>query len=396
MWIIKFHFFKLNQEPRNPEVGSREIASDNYNFGIDKNYVFRNKRSTLKNASEPQSTPLCTGFGVQPCTCYYPDHPNVPLFQLDTDVITRNASNVNGTGPETCEDLQVLNYNLPGFHMVRFKPNRVKTIFCAFNQTAKNDLNSKIQSDEQMFSLEQNALKVPEMFKFCNGPGSQPCTFLYPDYPDISLFNPRINKTTYNRSCGKNNCHTKEPASCEDLSLNGHKLQGFYAIRLNARKVKIVYCYFDQIIKNNKSNTRIKRSMLLKNSGTKSSNYKPVCNGAGSRPCSCYNTNSQDVLQFELSDDDVTRAASSDNSTVLSNCEELQHVGHTLDGFYMVRDNSFVIKIVYCIYNQIRKENYDPVTLGRSTTTIQPTTLNSTGKIKIFNFLLNCRLSRYL
>ena len=82
-----------------------------------------------KNTSSPQSDQLCGILEVQPpCTCYYPDYPNVPQFELDTDEITNNASSLNGTGPESCEDLRSNGYNLAGFYMVRFKPKRVKAV----------------------------------------------------------------------------------------------------------------------------------------------------------------------------------------------------------------------------------------------------------------------------
>ena len=82
-----------------------------------------------KNTSSPQSEQLCGILEVQPpCTCYYPDNQNVPQFELDTDEITNNASSLNGTGPESCEDLRSNGYNLAGFYMVRFKPKRVKAV----------------------------------------------------------------------------------------------------------------------------------------------------------------------------------------------------------------------------------------------------------------------------
>ncbi len=64
---------------------------------------------------------MCGVFGAQPCTCYYPDHPNVTLFEIDTSEITINATRVNGTGPENCEDLQSIGHSLAGFYLVRFK-----------------------------------------------------------------------------------------------------------------------------------------------------------------------------------------------------------------------------------------------------------------------------------
>ena len=83
-----------------------------------------NERTCSNSSKDITSAPrkskqLCGGFGTQPCTCYYPDHTNVMIFELDTDEVTKNASNLNGAGPATCEDLQYMDHKLPGFYMVQ-------------------------------------------------------------------------------------------------------------------------------------------------------------------------------------------------------------------------------------------------------------------------------------
>jgi len=93
---------------------------------------YRKARSVSSNdVLQSQFDQDCRGY--QPCTCYYPDHPNVTIFELGTDQTTINATAINGTGPGNCEDLKQLGYSLEGFHMVRFNSKTVKIIYCTFN-----------------------------------------------------------------------------------------------------------------------------------------------------------------------------------------------------------------------------------------------------------------------
>ena len=129
---------------------------------------------------------MCGGFGGQPCTCYYPDHPNVTIFELGTDLATQKASSINGTGPGNCEDLQKLYHNLKGFYMVRFNSERVKTIYCEFDDINQNKYNKPKKTKR---SSKDTTKKTPKQKKlrFCGGVGHAPCTFYYSDNPDAQL-----------------------------------------------------------------------------------------------------------------------------------------------------------------------------------------------------------------
>ena len=94
---------KKNQQNCDPNNHTGKRKDDGCSLN-DRNEI----TPVLKNVTRPK---LCAmGFGAQPCTCYYPDHPNVTLFQLDTDEIPKNATSVNGTGPKNCEDLLFMRY----------------------------------------------------------------------------------------------------------------------------------------------------------------------------------------------------------------------------------------------------------------------------------------------
>jgi len=128
---------------------------------------------------------LCGDFGIQPCTCYYPDHHDVAVFELGSDEITVNASRINGTGPSNCSDLKAIGYVLNGFYAVRFNNQRIKTIYCEFGQT--NEYTNKGVSTVSTSSISKQQIN-PGLSQFCQGLGtSPPCTALYPDYPDIPL-----------------------------------------------------------------------------------------------------------------------------------------------------------------------------------------------------------------
>ena len=218
------------------------------------------------------------------------------------------------------------------------------------------------------------------IISFCNGLGNQTCTFLYPDYPDIPLLHLKINKTSNNNtSC--ENC-ILGPTSCGDLKIIGHQLRGFYMIRLNANKVKVVYCDFNEIqmIENGERNLRSKRSTSKMNGTTPSKNTLTVCKGVGSQPCSCYFSNFRDILQFEMSDDEITRSAMQGNGTGPETCEELKEIGYKLDGFYMLRFNSTLIKTAFCKLHETKEKIKKKKKKRKESTTVESTTSTLPGK----------------
>lgn len=91
-------------------------------------------QTSANSSFESQFEEFCRGVGSQPCTCYYPDHGDVTLFELSSDDVTKNATErANGTGPASCEDLRKIGHSLNGFYTIRFNLKRVKAIFCVFN-----------------------------------------------------------------------------------------------------------------------------------------------------------------------------------------------------------------------------------------------------------------------
>jgi len=80
-------------------------------------------------------------------------------------------------------------------------------------------------------------------------------------------------------------------------------------------------------------------------------------------------SNFPDILQFQLSNDEGTRAASSENGIGPQNCEELKSIGHTLDGFYLVRFKNNIIKTVYCMFNYSEQEENHSVTTTQLSST---------------------------
>ena len=136
-------------------------------------------------------------------------------------------------------------------------------------------------------------------------------------------------------------------------------------------KVKLIYCDFNEIEGKYKNNLRTKRLVSQNNTSTTkntSSTLLPYCNVVGSQPCSCYYSNVPNVLQFELSNDDLTRQATMANGTGPESCEELKNIGYTLDGFHMVRFKTNVVKAVYCKFNYTELDAYNEESTKQSTT----------------------------
>lgn len=151
---------------------------------------------------------FCSSDGSQPCTCYYPDHKSVPQFELSPDKFTQKASGVNGTGPANCQDLRNVGYSLTGFYMVRFKPKRIKAIYCEFS----NQIVSKAKNEVTIVN-ENSENGSNNSFRFCGGVKGKQCTYLYSDNPD----SPQIQNFP-------SNSILKELKHCKDLQLIGHSI----------------------------------------------------------------------------------------------------------------------------------------------------------------------------
>ena len=93
-------------------------------------------------------------------------------------------------------------------------------------------------------------------------------------------------------------------------------------------------------------------------------------NGVGSQACSCYQSKNANILQFELSNDEVTRQASSNNGAGPKSCEDLKDLGYTFDGFYMVKFKTNIIKTVYCVFHYREEDEYNPQ--GSPQSTLKP------------------------
>ncbi len=271
-------FTKIKRLSKEGEISSQlehsEIVESKFNLKNSELFT-RNTRS-LKSSfvSIKQSEQLCGGFEIQPpCTCYHPDHPDVTKFELDTDETTQNASSLNGTGPASCKDLQFIGYRLSGFYLVRFKPNIIKAIYCGFNQEIQSLSNENEKTN--IFSKHGDA-GSSKMIRFCTGSECQPCTFLYSDYPEIPLFHPKKNKPA-TKNTTLSDKHTLEPTNCISLEMMGHGLRGFYVVRFNALKVKIIFCDFDKTIESSVTQVRTKRLALKKNETASSKNITRVC-----------------------------------------------------------------------------------------------------------------------
>jgi len=272
-------------------------------------------RSESGNCSiQSQFEVFCKKVGSQPCTCYYPDHPNVTDFELSTDEITRKMSGGNGTGPSNCTDLGNIGYSLTGFYMVRFNSSkRLKAIFCEFDETAFASIENQKVTAVQTLLVDKSSKRL----RFCGGVRDQPCPFFYSDNPD----------SPHMKLIG-----SKEPKSCEDLERIGHKWKGFYMVRFNGIKIKIVYCDFTRV---NKGEEAIE------------TNESSPCRDIGSKPCSCYYSNHPSILQFELSTDEITRNTSVGPKT----CKDLEMNGYNLSGFFMVRLSNKIMKTIYCEFD---------------------------------------------
>jgi len=109
---------------------------------------------------------LCGGFGRQPCTCYYPDHPDVTIFEISSDEITTKASKINGTGASNCTDLKNIGYSLKGFYTVRLNGKRINIIYCDFNEKKQNVSPNVLASSSNKTSP---STVSQEISQFCNG-----------------------------------------------------------------------------------------------------------------------------------------------------------------------------------------------------------------------------------
>jgi len=319
---------------------------ENVNKNQDRNqansFLFHDRkiRSAALNDTElsSQFERYCSGAGSQPCTCYYPDFPNITQFELSIDDATKNASGINGTGPGTCNDLRAIGHSLTGFYLVRFNSKRPKAIICDFSETNKKSVKTLKTYPKE----DGKSISYTKTIRMCGAVRNQPCSFYYSDYPDAPQF--KGNDTSIENITG--------PTNCEDLKLIGHRLNGFYLVRINALKVKITYCDFNKAIE--KSNSSINHQKFKSSHEEISSKRPKLCYGVGSQPCSCYYSNFPKILQFELSNDEITK-----NTNGMKSCEDLESSGYTLKGFYMVRYNASRMRTIFCDFYKpkIKAEN---------------------------------------
>jgi len=189
-----------------------------------------------------------------------------------------------------------------------------------------------------------------QVLRFCGGIGKLPCTFYYSDHPDAPVTN--INRRRNNVS---NIISLAGPNNCEKLKQIGYDLNAFYMVRSNTIKLKIMYCDFHQLSTKKKISTSNKLVLEFDASATRS-NVSRFCNGVGSQPCSCYYSKQRDIIQFELSTDEITRNASTERGTGPGNCKDLKKLGHTLEGFYLARFKDKIMKIIFCKFSDINRE----------------------------------------
>ena len=104
--------------------------------------------------------PYCDAVGSQPCSCFYSTFPNLLQFELSNDELTRQATSSNGTGPASCEELKNFGFTLDGFYMVRFKANIVKTIYCIFYHSEKDEYNPDSTTQSTLPPLSKTSFKV--------------------------------------------------------------------------------------------------------------------------------------------------------------------------------------------------------------------------------------------
>jgi len=99
-----------------------------------------------------------------------------------------------------------------------------------------------------------NSTALDEQFEqFCTSAGSQPCTCYYPDHKSIPQFELGIDELTKSAS-GLNGTG---PGNCQDLKDLGNKLEGLYLVRFNSKRIKTIYCSFNnEPIKNAKNQDR--------------------------------------------------------------------------------------------------------------------------------------------
>ncbi len=371
LFDTKKEIFPSENEEVTHTCTTESISSSFSNKIESDTHIFRNKRATS------QFEQFCSGIGSQPCTCNHPDHPNVTHFEVGNDMVTYSTLN-SERAPTSCEDIKELGHSLNGFYLVQFNRRRVHTVYCQLNSTATS-IKANIAT-----SIEQSSAKSLKPPRFCANLNNS-CSFFYSDYPDAPQYELKSNENSKDLS-SENGKDYVLPTSCEDLKFMGYTLNGFYMVRFNVKRMKAVFCDFTEMSEiNEKAQVKTKRDVVKSKSKTspriiskravvKSENKTsprkktpPFCNGIGSQPCSCHLKNDPTVPQFELGTDEITRNAASKDGNGPATCEDLKKLGHTLNGLYLVREDSKIVKFVYCNYNPL-------ITLQKKSSTKKPAT----------------------
>ncbi len=224
------------------------------------------------------------------------------------------------------------------------------------------DCNSKLKLLNESNKAVESSLKrdnISKDLRLCGEINIIDCTFLYPDSPDTPKFG--FTKKLGNMK-NPSNFHSREPTSCDDLRAIGYTMKGFYPVRLNAVKIKTVYCDFN-------IPSILKDVNKVKDKKPTSKTKSRFCTTIGSPPCSCNYPHLPNTLQLELSNDELTKKALTVNGIGPANCNDLESIGHNLNGFYVIRATEKIMKTVFCEFGP-----NDEVTTT-TTTRIQPSTI---------------------
>jgi len=77
--------------------------------------------------------------------------------------------------------------------------------------------------------------------QFYRDVGSQPCTCYYPDHKSVPQFELSNGSFTGKASGVNGTC----PGNCQDLRDLGYNLSGFYMVRFKRKRIKPIYCEFN-------------------------------------------------------------------------------------------------------------------------------------------------------
>ncbi len=119
-------------------------------------------------------------------------------------------------------------------------------------------------------------------------------------------------------------------------------------VRFNNRRIKTIYCYFNDT----NENTNMEIKIIASTNQNESQDFSQFCKGLANQPFTALYSDYPDISLFHLKRDNTSK----NYLRGPTSCEDLNAIGYSLNGFYWVAITVKKVQIVYCDFDEIEEK----------------------------------------